>query len=110
MGRLLVITTPDLAPGFQLAGVETLAAATVEAAESALRQLLDGRDASLVLIHRALLQGMSAAVQRRVESSLQPVVMPITGRPTAMPGQEHQRHLTEMVRRTVGFHINFGGG
>jgi vacuolar-type H+-ATPase subunit F/Vma7 len=32
MGRLMVITSPDLALGFQLAGVETFAVETVEEA------------------------------------------------------------------------------
>ena len=110
MGNLLVITTPDLAPGFQLAGVETFSVETVEEAEETLTRLLDDREASLVIVRRALLQAMESRLQRRLESSVQPVVMQIAGRPASIPGKDHQQHLTELIRRTVGFHINFGAG
>jgi vacuolar-type H+-ATPase subunit F/Vma7 len=108
MGNLLVITTPDLAPGFQLAGVETFAVDTVAEAEATLTTLLDDRDTSLIIVRRALLQAMNPHLQRRLESSAQPVVMSIAGRPTSIPGHDHQHHLSELIRRTVGFHINFG--
>ncbi len=108
MGNLLVITTPDLAPGFQLAGVETFAVDTVAEAEDTLTRLLDDREASLVIVRRALLQAMNPRLQRRLENSAQPVVMQIAGRPATIPGQDHQHHLSELIRRTVGFHINFG--
>jgi hypothetical protein len=36
MGQLMVVTTPDLAPGFQLAGVEIFVAEGPEQAEATL--------------------------------------------------------------------------
>lgn len=108
MGQLIVITTPDLAPGFQLAGVETFAVETVEAAETTLRKLLDDRDTSLIIVRRALLQAMPLRLQRRLARSVQPVVMPIAGRPINLPGKEYRGHLSDIIRRTVGFHIEFG--
>lgn len=108
MGHLLVITTPDLAPGYQLAGVETFAVQTVEEAETTLSKLLDERDASLIIVRRALLQAMDPRLQRRLEASVQPVVMPIAGRPTHIPGKEYRHHLLQLIRHTVGFHISFG--
>ena len=41
MGRLIVITTPDIALGFQLAGVETFAVESGAQAETVLRTLLE---------------------------------------------------------------------
>lgn len=107
MGRLMVITTPDLAPGFQLAGVETFAVETIEEAETVLQKLLTGGEASLVVVRRKLLQAMDVRLQRQAEASYQPVVMPI---PAAMPTlthSEHRRHITELIRRAVGFQITF---
>jgi vacuolar-type H+-ATPase subunit F/Vma7 len=109
MGQVTVITTPDLAPGYQLAGVETLAVVTVEDAEVTLRQLLDNREAGLIIVRRALLEAMDPRLQQRAQASIEPVVMPIAGRAAHLTGQEYLAHLSEMIRRTVGFHLNLGG-
>jgi vacuolar-type H+-ATPase subunit F/Vma7 len=106
----MVITTPDLAPGFQLAGVETFAVDSIAEAEATLTQLLDNRHASLIIVRRALLQALPVRLQRRLEASTQPVVMAIAGRPTKIPDRAHRQHITELIRRTVGFHISFEGG
>lgn len=110
----MVITTPDLAPGFKLAGVETFAVENAEQAEAILTQLLAGDEASLVVVGRSLLQALSprlkrqiAAVTHRGETHYHPVVMdfPDTG-PTL--SQETRRHqFSELMRRVIGFQITF---
>jgi vacuolar-type H+-ATPase subunit F/Vma7 len=103
----MVITTPDLAPGFELAGVETFSATNSEEAETLLRQLLAQGEASLIVVRQALLQAMHIRLQRQVETSFQPLIMAIPGgMPTVTKG-EHRRHLAELIRRTVGFQITF---
>jgi vacuolar-type H+-ATPase subunit F/Vma7 len=109
MGRLMVITTPDLASGFQLAGVETFVVEDVEAAEDVLQKLLAGGEASLIIVRRALLQAMDSRLQRQVEASYQPVVMAIPGGMPTLTRGERRRHITALIRRAVGFQITFGG-
>lgn len=108
MGRLIVITTADLASGFQLAGVETFAVEDVSAAETVLRQLLVKGEASLIVVGRALLQAMDARLQRQVETSYQPLVMAIPGAMPTLARRERHRHITELIRRAIGFQITFG--
>ncbi|MCL4296738.1 MAG: hypothetical protein KJ077_13460 [Anaerolineae bacterium] len=108
MGRLMVITTPDLAPGFQLAGVETFAAASPEEAEAVLRNLLAGGDASLIAVRRALLEAMDARLRRQVESTYQPVVMAIPGAMPVLAREQRHRAIAELIRRVIGFQITFG--
>lgn len=107
MGRLMVITTPDLASGFQLAGVETLVVEDVTQAETVLRQLLVKGEASLIVVGRALLQAMDARLQRQVETSYQPLVMAIPGAMPTLARREYRRHITELIRRAIGFQITF---
>ncbi len=109
MGRLMVITTPDLAPGFQLAGVETFAVETVEEAETVLQKLLTGGEASLIVVRRALLQAMETRLQRQVEASYQPVVMAIPGAMPTLARGERRRYISELIRRAIGFQITFEG-
>jgi vacuolar-type H+-ATPase subunit F/Vma7 len=108
MGRLMVITTPDLAPGFQLAGVETFAVESTKRAEVVLRKLMTGDEASLIVIHRGFLHAMDPRLQRQIEISYRPVVVDVPGGLSATPGEGHRRHIIELIRRAIGFHITFG--
>jgi vacuolar-type H+-ATPase subunit F/Vma7 len=107
MGRLMVITTPDLAPGFQLAGVETFAVEDADQAETVLRDLLTGDAASLIVIRQRLLAAMSPALQHQARNSYEPVVIAIPGSlPT--PARRRQHYISELIRRAIGFQITFG--
>lgn len=108
MSRLMVITTPDLAPGYQLAGVETFAAETPEEAETILRELMAGEEASLIAVRQDLLQHIDSRLQRQIESGYQPVVMTIPAGIPAHPADERRRYIAELIRRAIGFHITFG--
>ncbi len=108
MGRLMVITTPDLATGFRLAGVEAFAAESPERAEAILCKLLEGEEASLIAVRQDLLQAMDRRLQRRIENSYRPVVMAIPGGTPTTSGEGRRRYITELIRRAIGFHITFG--
>lgn len=105
----MVITTPDLVSGFQLAGVETFAVEDVETAEEVLQQLLTGGEASLIVVRRALLEAMNPRLQRQAEASYQPVVMAIPGGLPTLTRGERRRHVSALLRRAIGFQITFGG-
>ena len=109
MGHLMVITTPDIAPGFELAGVETFAVETVNQAETILEELLAGDEASLIVVRQGLLEAMGTRLQRQVRRSHRPVVIGIPGGiPTSSASGRRQRYLTELIRRAIGFRITFG--
>jgi V/A-type H+-transporting ATPase subunit F len=108
MGRLMVITTPDLAAGFRLAGVETFAAESPEKAEALLRKLLEGEEASLIAVRQDLLRAIDPRLQRQIETSYRPVVMLIPGGTPAPPGEGRHHYIAELIRRAIGFHITFG--
>ena len=108
MGRLMVITTPDLAPGFELAGVETFAVADVNQAETVLRQLLNGDEASLIVVRQGLLEAMDAGLQRQIRYSYRPVVIAIPGSVPTSPSGRRQHYISELIRRAIGFRITFG--
>ena len=104
----MVITTPDLAPGFRLAGVETFAVESPDKAERVLRELLEGDEASLIAVRQDLLRSIDPRLRRQVETSYRPLVMLIPGGTPASPGEGRQRYIAELIRRAVGFHITFG--
>ena len=104
----MVITTPDRAPGFELAGVETFAVENVTQAETTLEELLTGDEASLIVVRQGLLEAMDAGLQRRVSRSYRPAVIAIPGTVSIVPGQRRQRYISDLLRRAIGFRITFG--
>ena len=108
MGPLVVITTPDLAPGFQLAGVETHAVEQPETAHALLRELLEGKRASLIAVSQDLLETLDPRLRRQIDSSYRPIVMALPRCRRAEPGAGRQEYILELIRRAIGFHITFG--
>jgi len=108
VGRLIVITTPDLAPGFELAGVEAFAVENVNQAEVILDELLTGDEASLIVVRQGLLEAMGTRLQRQVRRSYRPAVIAIPGKISMAPSQRRQRYISELIRRAIGFQITFG--
>lgn len=108
MGRLIVVTTPDIALGFQLAGVETFAVETPKDAQALLQQLLATDEDSLIAVCQELLADVPPRLQQRIAASYRPVVMPIPGGAPTVTGEGRQRYIAELIRRAVGFHITFG--
>jgi vacuolar-type H+-ATPase subunit F/Vma7 len=108
MGQLIIIATPELAPGFQLAGVETFVVERPAHAEAILNQLLADKSASLVVVCRSLLQGVSSPLKHQIEANYPPVVVDIPdGQPALFPQEAHRHQLDEFIRRTIGFQMTF---
>ena len=109
MGRLLVITQPALAPGFQLAGVETYAVNDSASAQRLIAGWLDEGEAGLLAIDEDLFDGFDTVFRRRLEASDQ---LPYIALPNGLPVSSTaspRSHLIDLIRRAVGFHITFQG-
>ncbi len=104
----MIITSSDLAPGFELAGVETYCADHPAQAQALLRELMAGDEASLIAIRQDFLRGADLRLQREIDRSYHPVVMVIPGGTPGLPEEGRQRYIAELIRRAIGFHITFG--
>ena len=109
MGHLIVITTSDLAPGYELAGVETISVKNSQEAEASLRKLLKEEEASLIVVRQDLLENLDPRLRHQIEASYRPVVMAIpSSSSTVGSGEGRRRYIAELIRRAIGFHITFG--
>jgi V/A-type H+-transporting ATPase subunit F len=104
----MIITTPDQASGYQLAGVETFAVQSSSEAEHLLRTLLESDEASLIGVRQDLLLAMDPRLQRRIETSYRPVVIAIPVAAARTGAAARRRYIAELIRRAIGFHISFG--
>jgi len=109
MSRLLVLTRPGLAPGFQLAGVETYCAEDVEGAQELIGAWLETGEAGLLAIDDGLLAGMGPSFLKRLDASPSLAYLAIpAGEPLGREGSRKYR-ITQVIRRAVGVHITFRG-
>lgn len=110
MAQLIVITQPELAAGFRLAGVQTIAARTAEEAHHRLLALLDDEDAGIVAIDRVWLEALEPALQHRIAQGYRPVVIGIPQGQAGDGATAQRERLAELIRRAIGVRISFGGG
>lgn len=109
MGRLLVITQPALAPGFQLAGVETFAVNDSASAQRLIAGWLDQGEVGLLAIDEDLFDGFNASFRRRLEANDR---LPAVALPNGLPVSDEasrRSHIADLIRRAIGFHITFRG-
>lgn len=102
MYRMAVITDPETATGFRLAGVEVREAATPQAALEHLRALVL-LDYGLVAVNEDLLQGTEAERARLLRGRDLPIVLPFpAARPQLESGEEY---IARLVKEHIGFFV-----
>lgn len=102
MYRLMVLTDPDTAAGFRMAGVETREAADGEEARRILPELLLEDDAGIIAINEDFVQGLDDRLMDRIEQSSRPIVIPIPGRSRQGGGIAY---IERLLRRAIGYNI-----
>lgn len=107
MSRLLVVTHPLQAAGFQLAGVEAYGVPDLDAAQELLEDWLEHGLEGLCAIDESLLEHLPRRLLHRLERSeqLQHIAIP-SGRTQERPTTRRDR-IAQMLRMAVGFHIAF---
>lgn len=102
MYRLAVITDPETATGFRLAGVEVREAASPQAALEHLRALVV-LDYGLVAVNEDLLAGTEAERARLMRDRDLPIVLPFPApREQLESGEEY---ISRLVKEHIGFYV-----
>ncbi len=109
MSRLFVVTRPDLAPGFRLAGVDAYGAEDAETAQEMISPWLESDEVNLLAIDDGLYEVMAPSFIQRLEACERLPHLVIPGGKSL--GQEATRRyrVAEIIRRAIGFHITFKG-
>lgn len=106
MSRLLILTTPELAPGYRLAGAATLEVSSVEAATARLEELLPNEQ-GVVALHEPYLHALDRTLRMRLDALRAPLVVPLpSGAGTEGAGERRER-LLQMLWQAVGYEITF---
>ncbi len=106
--RLIVISPQELAAGFRLAGVDVEVADSGEQAEAAVRDLLRQGERGVIAVYGPFLADMDEDLQRRLRSSVSPVVVELPTGIGTEPDHLRRTRLANRLQRAIGYHITFG--
>lgn len=107
MASFVIVTTPELAAGYELAGATTLAVDSGEAANRAVAELVARPDTAVVGVHEPFLAALDPVVRRLLDERPLPVVVALPS--GVLRGALARRaRLSAMLQRAIGHRIRFG--
>ena len=105
MARLTVITDPDTALGFRLAGIEVTEVTDVDEAVERLRALLRAKETGIVLYNEEYRSALPEPSQAAMEESLTPIFFAIPVARTGRISERREEYLARLLRRTIGYQV-----
>ena len=102
MYKFVVVTDPDSAPGFRLAGVDVLEASGLEEAKKIIPPLLYKDDTGIVAISEDLMSVIDEKMQERIGKSYRPIIIPI---PSRIKGISRTSYIERLLQRAIGYNI-----
>ena len=108
MSRLIVLTTPELVPGYRLAGASTVAVGSPEDAATELLELVDARgEKGVIAVHEPYHAGLDRKLRGRFDETSEPLVVPLPSGEEAEGAGDRRRRLLQMLWQAVGYEITF---
>ncbi len=103
---MVVVTSPDLAMGFRLSGVETVEAADVAEAEAAVEQMILGSNVGVVAVSDDFHQKFSPRLTRLMAEAEIPLIIPFPGKEAnAWQVTDRLDYVASLIRSAIGYHI-----
>ena len=105
--KIGVVTDPESAAGYRLAGLETTVAADSASARETLARMVEQGDYALIAVNEALLSDPYQAVRREMRGRSLPVLLavPSPGAPVATEGGDAEAHMRRLILATIGHEI-----
>ena len=110
MYRLIVLTDPDTADGFGLAGVDVVVAESHDDARRKLNTLLDDDASGIVAINEAFMTDIDERTQQKINTTYRPIVITLPIREKLASEEDHRAYLSRLIRRAIGFDITLRRG
>jgi vacuolar-type H+-ATPase subunit F/Vma7 len=108
--RLLVLATPEQAPGYRLAGVAVEAVDDADSALARLEQLLaEGTEGGVIAVPGRYLRAARGALRERIAAAAVPLVIELPDERRGDAGTRQAR-LRALLARAVGYEMTFEPG
>ncbi len=102
MYKFIVVTDPDTAPGFRLAGVDVLEISSNEEAGKMLPSLLLRDDTGIIAVNEEYMTSLDEKTMDRIEKSYRPIIIPI---PSRVKRIDQTSYIERLLRRAIGYNI-----
>lgn len=110
MYKLVVLTDPDTADGFGLAGVDVVVAESQDDARRKLNGLIDDDTSGIVAINEAFMTDIDERTQQKINQTYRPIVITLPIRERLITEEDHRAYLSRLIRRAIGFDITLRRG
>lgn len=105
MARLIVITDPDTALGFRLAGVDVTEVGDREAGADQLLTLLRSKESGIVIYNEEFQSALPGKSRVALEESMAPVFFAIPVAQAQRTGEQPEQYLARLLRRAIGYQV-----
>jgi len=100
-----IVTDPETALGFRLAGSEAFAAADGREAEEIIAGIVQKKECGLLLVREDLLAGVGATLLRRIERSGFPIIVPLPLQGSWFEEERGLEYVLRLIRRSIGYQM-----
>ena len=105
MYKAIVITDPETADGFRLAGVDVVEVEDPEEAQERIAVLLDDESAGILAVNESFYDAIDEKTRERIDSIYRPIVIPLPVKETVEMEGERRAYLARLIHRAIGFDI-----
>jgi len=102
MYKFVVVTDPDSASGFRLAGVDVLEASSLDEAKKIIHLLIYKDDTGIVAISEDFMAALDEKLLGRIAKTYRPIIIPI---PSRIKGIERTSYIERLLQRAIGYNI-----
>ncbi len=104
MKKVVVITSPEAAHGFRLAGVEHISAAGEEVYEK-IKKCLEDKELGLIILEEGLTKFLSEDFLSMLEKSQLPILAILPSPIRAGKKEEIEDYTLRLIRRAIGYQL-----
>jgi V/A-type H+-transporting ATPase subunit F len=105
MYKVVVLTDPDTAYGFRLAGVDVYEADDPAEARQQINRLLEDENTGILAVNEGFLASIDDRVRARIEATYRPIVVSLPVKEKLGAVGERRAFLARLVHRAVGFDV-----
>ena len=110
MYKVVVLTDPDTADGFRLAGVDVQIVESNDMARKQLNSLLDDDSSGIIAVNEKMMAAIDERTQKKIDSIYRPIVISLPIKEQLEMGEDHRAYLSRLIRRAIGFDITLRRG
>ena len=110
MYKVVVLTDPDTADGFRLAGVDVQIVESNDMARKQLNALLDDDSSGIIAVNEKMMAAIDERTQKKIDSIYRPIVISLPIKEQLEMGEDHRAYLSRLIRRAIGFDITLRRG